>query len=124
MADSKLGKMVVNAILGAIAGKWVATIRTEVEVAKVELKVKSRELGKGAALLAIAGALGFFMLLVLIAAAVLAFALILEPWAAALVVAGILLLFIVIFAAVGASKIKKNKDLVPTASIERIKKQL
>ncbi|MFW2512456.1 phage holin family protein [Demequina sp. SO4-13] len=124
MADSKLGKMIVNAILGAVAGQWIATIKTEVEVAKVELKVKSRELGKGAAFLAIAGALGFFMLLVLIAAAVLAFALILEPWAAALVVAGILLVFVAIFAAVGASKIKKNKDLVPTASIERIKKKM
>lgn len=124
MPDSNFGKMFVNAILGAIAGKWIATIKTEVEVAKVEIKYKSRELGKGAAFLAIAGALGFFMLLVLIAAAVLAFALILEPWAAALVVAGILLVIIVIFGAAGASKIKKNKDLMPTASIERIKKQL
>ncbi|MDN4480319.1 phage holin family protein [Demequina muriae] len=124
MADSKLGKMVINAILGAVAGKWIATIKTEVEVTKVEIKYKSRQLGIGAAFLAIAGALGFFMLLVLIAAAVLAFALILEPWAAALVVAGILLVIIVIFGAAGASKIKKNKDLMPTASIERIKKQL
>ncbi|MFN3866935.1 MAG: phage holin family protein, partial [Demequina sp.] len=111
MSDKNFGKMFINAVLGAVAGKWIATIKAEVEVAKLEMKIKGRELAKGAAFIAIAGVLGFFMLLVLVAAAVLAFALILETWAAALVVAGILLVIILIFGLAGASKIKKNKDL-------------
>lgn len=123
MSDKNFGKMFVNAVLGAVAGKLIATVKTEVEVAKVEMKFKSRQLGVGAALVAVAGALGFFMLMVLIAAAVLAFALVLEPWAAALVVAGILLVLVLIFGLIGAAKIKKNKDLMPTASVARIKKQ-
>lgn len=123
MSDKNLGKMLINAVLGAIAGKWVATIKSEVEVAKVEMKFKSRQLGVGAVLLLIAGMLGFFMLMVLIAAAVIAFSLVLELWAAALVVAGILLVLVLIFGLAGAGKIKKNKDLMPTASIERVKKQ-
>ncbi len=123
MSDKNLGKMLINAVLGAIAGKWVATIKSEVEVAKVEMKFKSRQLGVGAVLLLIAGMLGFFMLMVLIAAAVVAFSLVLELWAAALVVAGILLVLVLIFGLAGAGKIKKNKDLMPTASIERVKKQ-
>lgn len=124
MSDKNFGKMFINAVLGAVAGKWIATIKAEVEVAKLEMKIKGRELAKGAAFIAIAGVLGFFMLLVLVAAAVLAFALILETWAAALVVAGILLVIILIFGLAGASKIKKNKDLMPTGSLDRIKKQV
>lgn len=118
---SSYGKMIVNAILGAIAGQWIATIRSEVEVVKVELKFRSRRLGVGAALVAVAAALGFFMLMVLIAAAVLGFSNVMEPWGAALLVAGIILVFVLIFGLIGMNLIKKNKDLFPSASIERIK---
>ena len=122
MGDN-FGKMIVNAILGAIAGQWIATIKTEFEVAKVELKFKSRQLGTGAALVAAGAMLAFWMLAVLIAAAILGLAVVLEPWAAALIVAGALLLIILILVGIGARKIKKNKDLWPAASIERVKKQ-
>ncbi|WP_084038898.1 phage holin family protein [Demequina sp. NBRC 110053] len=118
---SSYGKMFVNAILGAIAGQWIATIKSEVEVVKVELKYKSQRLGLGAALVVVAAVLGFFMTMVLIAAAVLGFSNVMEPWGAALLVAGILLVFVLIFALIGVRLIKKNKDLFPSASIERIK---
>ena len=121
MSDSNYGKMFVNAVIGAIAGRWIATIKSEVEVVKIELKYKSQRLGVGAALVAVAAVLGFFMLLVLVAAAVLGFAEVLEPWAAALVVAGIILVLVLIFALIGMKLIKKNKDLFPSASIERVK---
>lgn len=124
MPSGSFGKTLINAVMGAIAGQWIATIKTEVEIAKIELKYKSRELGKGAAMLAIAGVLGFFMLGVLVAAGVLGLAVVFEPWLAALIAAGGLLFFVLIFALVGVSKLKKNKDLVPTASIERIRKKL
>lgn len=124
MPGSSIPKLLINAVVGAIAGQWIATIKTEAEIAKIELKIKSRELGKGAALLAVAAVLAFFLTGVLLAAAVLGLALVLEPWAAALVVAGALLLLAVIFGAVGARKINKNKDLLPHSSIERIKKAI
>lgn len=124
MSNAGFGKMFVNAILGAIAGQWVATIKSEIEIAKVEFKVKSRELGKGALLVGMALAFGFFMLGVLIAGAVMALATVFEGWVAALIVAGGLFFWVVVLGWWGAYKIKKNSDLVPTSSIERIKKQL
>ncbi|WP_084104637.1 phage holin family protein [Demequina sp. NBRC 110056] len=118
---SSYGKMFVNAILGAIAGQWVATIKTEVEIVKVELKYKSRQLGAGVGLVAAAAILAFWMLAVLIAAAVLGLSNVVSPWLAALIVAGGLLFWILVFGLWGAAKIKKNKDIFPAASIERIK---
>ncbi|WP_062070912.1 phage holin family protein [Demequina sediminicola] len=121
MPGSGFAKTILNAMLSAIAGQWMATIRAESEVIKVELKVKSRELGKGAAMLAVVAVLGIFMVLVLLGAAIAGLSLVMPVWGACLIVAGVLLFFIVIYGIWGAHKIKKNKDLVPTASIERIK---
>ncbi|WP_297082778.1 phage holin family protein [uncultured Demequina sp.] len=115
------GKMFVNAILGAIAGQWVATIKTEVEIIKVEVKYKSKQLGAGAALIIVAGMIAFWMFAVLIAAAVLGLSNVVSPWLAALIVAGILLFWILVFGLWGFFKIKKNYDLIPEASIQRIK---
>ncbi|MFV0634527.1 phage holin family protein [Demequina sp.] len=119
---SSFGKTILNALLGAIAGQWIATIRTEVEVVKVELKYKSRELGKGVGLMAAAAALGFFLFFVLIVAAIAGLSVVFDVWLSALMVAGVMLFIILILVAAGARKIKKNKDLFPTASVERIKK--
>lgn len=123
MPGSSFGKMFINAVVGAVAGQWVATFKTELAIAKVEMKYKSKQLGAGAAMLAVAAVLGFFLLAILLAAAVLGLAVVFEPWLAALMVAGVLLLFVLIFGLIGRSKINKGKDLMPTASIERIKKQ-
>ena len=123
MSGSNFGKMFINAVVGAIAGQWIATIKTEMAIAKIEMKYKSKQLGAGAAMLAVAAVLGFFMLAILLAAAVMGLAVVFDAWLAALIVAGALLLLVLIFALVGRSKVNKNKDLVPTASIERIKKQ-
>lgn len=123
MPGSGFGKMFINAVVGAIAGQWVATFKTELAIAKVEMKYKSKQLGTGAALLAVAAVLSFFMTGILLAAAVMGLALVFDAWLAALIVAGGLLFFVIIFALIGRSKVNKGKDLMPTASIERIKKQ-
>ncbi|MDE0571927.1 phage holin family protein [Demequina sp. B12] len=121
MPGSGFAKTLLNSILGAIAGQWIATIKAETEVMKIEFKVKSRELGKGAALLAVTAVLGFFLVFTLLVAAIAGLSTIWPVWLSALVVGGGMLFFMLIFGLVGARKIKKNKDLVPTASIERIK---
>ncbi|WP_062077440.1 phage holin family protein [Demequina globuliformis] len=121
MSSSGFAKTLINTLLGAIAGQWIATIKAETEVIKVELKVKTRELGKGAAFLAVTAVLAFFLTFVLLVAAIAGLSVVWPVWLSALVVAGVMLFFMLIFALVGIRKIKKNKDLVPTASIERIK---
>jgi uncharacterized membrane protein YqjE len=124
MSKNNFGKMFLNAVVSAVAGQWIATVKSEVEIAKIEIQYKSKRLGVGAAFVAVAAMFAFFMLMVLVAAAVLGFSEVMEPWGAALLVAGILLVFVILFAFMGSRWIKKNKDLFPTASIERIRNQM
>lgn len=63
--------------------------------------------GVGIALLVVAGVLALYMLGFLFGAAADALALIVPIWAAKLIVAGILLVLIVIFALVGKASLKK-----------------
>ncbi|WP_296665788.1 phage holin family protein [Demequina sp.] len=118
------GRYFFNAMIGGIIGRFIEVVRHEWEVAKLELKHKGVELAKGAAMLAVASILGYFMLLVLLAAAVLGLAEVFEPWLAALIVAGAILFWVLILGLWGAYKVKKNKDLKPERAITNIKEAL
>lgn len=117
-------KTFASTILTALAGRWATVIKAEVEIAKIELERKLKELGKGAALLAVAGVFAFFMVGVLLAMAVLLLATVVKPWVAALIVAGGLLFWVLVLGIWGAVKVKNNKDLNPERSVNRIKSQL
>ena len=121
MSNTNFVRYFLNAIFAGVVGRAALTVKTEFEIAKIEMKVKGRELGKGIALIVVAAGFAFFMLGTLVAAAVLALSMALEPWVAALIVAGGLFFWVLVLGAWGAYKVKKNKDLMPTASIERIK---
>ncbi|MGC4174805.1 phage holin family protein [Demequina sp.] len=121
MSMTGILKSVFNALFASLLGPLVARIQTEYAIAKVEMQVKLRELRAGAVMLAVAAFLGFFMIAILLTAAVLGLATIMPAWAAALVVAGALLLWVLLFGIWGMVKIRKNKDLVPHRAIENIK---
>ena len=59
----------------------------EVELAKAELAIKGKRLGVGAGAFGAAGLLGLYALGALIAAAILALAIVLDAWLAAVIVA-------------------------------------
>jgi uncharacterized membrane protein YqjE len=124
MSDSNFGKMFVNTIVTAVAGRWISEIKTEVEIAKIELKVKGKELGKGAAMLLIAAVFAFFLVLVLLAAAIAGLSEGMPVWAASLIVAGVLLLWVLFLGIWGAYKVNKNKDLKPERAINNIKNSM
>jgi uncharacterized membrane protein YqjE len=111
-------------ILTALAGRWATVIKAEVEIAKIELEIKLKELARGAVLLIIAATFVFFMVGTLIATAVLALSNAMDPWVAALVVSGGLFFWVLVFGMWGAVKINRNKDIKPKRSIDRIKSQL
>ncbi|MEJ3405266.1 phage holin family protein [Rathayibacter sp. YIM 133350] len=85
-------------------------IRAEVAAYKAELVRKGKNYGAGAGLFAAAAFLLFWVFAVLIASAVLAFTLVLPGWAAALVVAGILLVIIVVLVVIGISRFKAGAE--------------
>ncbi len=95
-------------------------MRKELELAKVEMREKISTSGKGAALLGIGGAIVFAGFLVALIAAVAGLALVLPVWAAALIVAVIVMFIGGILLAVGMRRLKKT-DLKPTQAIASFK---
>ena len=121
MSLTSIFKAMFNALFASIAGAWIARVRTEIEIAKVEMAIKLKEIRTGAIMLVVAVTFGFFVVMLLLFAAVFGLATIMPAWAAALVVAVILGAWVVVFGIWGAKKIDANKDIFPHKAIENIK---
>jgi hypothetical protein len=104
--------------------QFVALVRHEVDFAKAEMTEKAKRAGFGAGLFGAAGVLVLYALGVLIAAAILALALALPGWAAALVVAGALLLIAAVAALIGRSRLRSATPAVPQESVRSIREDL
>src|SRR6478736_8251290 len=121
MSLTGIFKAMFNALFASIAGAWIARVRTEYAIAKVEMQHKLKEIRTGAIMLVVAVTFGFFVVALLLFAAVFGLATIMPAWAAALVVAVILGAWVVVIGIWGLKKINNNTDLMPRRFIESIK---
>lgn len=80
----------------------------EIDLAKARAKGMVKKVGTGGVLLAVAALLALYMLGVLLHAAVLGLAHAVPDWAAALIVAGMLLVVILILALIGVALLKRG----------------
>lgn len=81
-------------------------VRAEIEQFKAEVGAKGQRIGVGVALIIVAATMAFFGLGVLVACAVLALALVLPAWLAALIVALAFFLIAVLLILIGRNRIK------------------
>jgi hypothetical protein len=88
-------------------------LAAELALFKAEMAAKAKAAGIGAGMLVGALVFVFFAVGVLITAAVFAFALIVPPWLAALIVAGILIALAIILALIGRAMLKRGIPPVP-----------
>ncbi|MEJ5914067.1 phage holin family protein [Pseudokineococcus sp. 1T1Z-3] len=122
MADDRtVGQLVV-----AVKRDVTALVRSEVALAKAELKDDVKAGGVGAGLFGGAAFLGLVAFLFLLVGGALALALVLPEWAAFLVVGGALLLLAGVLALVGKaslSKVSKPERTIATAqeSVQALK---
>jgi uncharacterized membrane protein YqjE len=93
-------------------------MRDEVQLAKVELKEKGKEAGVGAGLFGGAGAVAFYGLGVLIAAAVLGLATALPAWLSALIVAAVLFVIAAVAALLGKRHVGRATPPVPKRAVD------
>jgi uncharacterized membrane protein len=107
-------------LLRDLPGLLLELLRVEIERAKREMARKLKNLGVGAAFIVVALSLTTFFFGTLIAAAVFGFAEIMPTWAAALVVAGILLVVIVVLLAIAVATFKKGSPPLPTETFDSI----
>lgn len=95
-------------LVSKLSDQVQALVKGEIELVKVKVSNMLKRSGVGIALLVVAGVLALYMLGFLFGAAVDALALIVPIWAAKLIVAGILLVLVAIFALVGKASLKKG----------------
>lgn len=110
----------VGELVGQLSEQTSRLVKDEIQLAQAELKEKAGHAGKGLGGFGAAGLLAFFGLAVLIATAVLALALVLPAWAAALIVAVVLLAAAGVAALVGKRQISQAKP-VPEQTIDSVK---
>jgi len=96
-------------------------VRNELQLAKVELTDKARDAGAGVGMMAGAAALAWFGLGTLIASAVLALALVLPGWAAALIVAVVLFAVAALLVYLGRAHVKRAVPPMPVEAMNSVR---
>lgn len=107
-----------------LSGLVSRLVKQEVELAKAELAEKGKKAGAGAGLLGAAGVAALLMLGSLTAVLILALALALPAWAAALIVTGIWGLVAGALALAGRDRMRDMGSPVPRKTIETVKEDV
>ena len=117
--DPTLGALVNN-----LTTQIPDLIRNEIRLAQAEVAQKGKAAGIGIGMFSAAGLLAFYGLAVLIATAILALALVLDAWLAALIIGVVLLVIAGIVALVGKKKVAEAGPPKPERAIEGVKEDI
>ncbi|MCY0921651.1 phage holin family protein [Streptomyces sp. H27-G5] len=96
-------------------------VRQELNLATAEMRAKGKGLGLGAGLLSGAGLFGILALQGLAATGIVALALVLPLWAAALIVTGVLAVIAAVLAAAGKKQAVRATPPAPQQAIDSVK---
>lgn len=110
----------IGDLFSELAAETGTLVRQEVALAQAELTRKAATAGKNVGFLAVGGAVAYAALLAIIAGVILALSYFIPPWAAAMLVGGLIgvAAFVLITSALSALK---NTDLKPNETVESIK---
>lgn len=118
-SQQKLGKLI-----GEVPKLGIALAKAEVKQVQGELKAKAIKGGTGAGLFAVVAFFGVTLWAVLITAAILGLNAWFQPWASALIVAGILLVIMIVAAVVAITLFKKMGGLKPEQTLASVRQDL
>jgi uncharacterized membrane protein YqjE len=114
----------LGAIVHRLSEQLPELVRSELRLAQAELTAKGKAAGLGVGLFSAAGILGLFALGTIIAAAVLALDLALPAWAAALIVAAVLLVAAGVAALIGKKEVGEATPAAPERAIAGVKEDV
>ena len=114
----------LGAIVHRLSEQLPELVRSELRLAQAELTEKGKAAGLGVGLFSVAGILGLFALGTIIAAAVLALDLALPAWAAALIVAAVLLAAAGVAAMIGKKEVSEATPPAPERAIAGVKEDV
>ncbi|QTX03441.1 phage holin family protein [Agromyces archimandritae] len=109
-------------LIGELPTRVSELVRAEIAQIKAEISYKAKHFGIGAGLIVAAAFVGIFLLGTLIATAILALALVMPAWAAALTVSGVLLLLIAILVWIAVVNFKRGSE--PLDTIESLRQDI
>ncbi|MFE9650780.1 phage holin family protein [Streptomyces sp. NPDC006365] len=96
-------------------------VRDEMRLAQAEMTEKGRRFGKGGGLFGGAGLVGVFTLQALLATAIAALSLVLDVWAAALIVSGVLAVITALMATLGRQQVGTTSPPRPEQAMDSFK---
>jgi hypothetical protein len=99
-------------------------VRDEFRLAQVEVSDKAKKAGVGAGMFGAAGTLAFYGVGVLITTAILALALAVDAWLAALIVGVVLFSIAGIAALIGKKRVTEAAPPVPERAVENVKRDV
>lgn len=108
----------VSDLIRSLVADLVSLARHEADLVKIELKHKASTAGVAAGLIAVAALVGFFGVATLIATAVLALAIVLPAWAAALIVGVVLMVAAAALILAGRARIRAATPFTPKRSLD------
>lgn len=114
------GDASIGELMSQLSTQTSRLIRDEMRLAQKEFQESAKHAGIGAGLFSVAGLLAFFGAATFIAAAVAALALVLEVWAAALIVGAVLFLVAGIAALIGRNQAREATPAAPR-TVETVK---
>lgn len=110
-------------LMGQLSEQTSRLVRSELQLAKVELTNSAKHAGLGVGLFSVAGVLAWFGLGALIATAIIALDLVLPLWAAALIVTSVFFVAAGIAALVGKKQVQQVTP-TPERTVENVKRDV
>lgn len=93
-------------------------ITAQIDLIKVKVKNAVKKMGAGAVLVIIGASFGLYLIFWFFHSIELLLALVVAPWAAALITTGIILLLLILFLAIGAMLLKRGSGDIPDVPSE------
>jgi len=118
------GKRSLFALITELPYLMGQLIRSELELLRQELIARLKGTGIGLGLLIVALNLVVAFVLLLVLAGVFALALLMPTWAAALTIAGVVLVIALIVGAIGAKLVAGTGSPLPTRTIDNVKEDI
>ncbi len=107
-----------------LASEVSRLVRDELRLAQLEVAGKAKKAGVGAGIFGAAGVLALYGVGVLIATAILALALVLDAWLAALIVGVVLLAAAGVAALMGRKEVREAGPPLPAETVDRVKRDI
>jgi uncharacterized membrane protein YqjE len=114
----------LGALVNQLTTQVPELIRSEIRLAQAEVTEKGKRVGIGIGMFSGAGLMAFFGFGTLLATIILALALVMDAWLAALIVTVVLFAVAGVLALIGKNKVQEATPLQPERAVEGVKEDI